>query len=168
MADNLFSQLSDSDSSLSDMPSYLVAADNHNIGNQGQSWFDPTTWGDRVGNGMKFAAASVLSGGSQLYNSGVTIANWFGADAQETDTADLISSFDSDLGQYYKQNRQGADLVGFIVSSFAPGLGGIKVLNAGQKALAAASEGAAIGSNLARATGLLVPRTERYITALVS
>jgi hypothetical protein len=29
-------------------PSYLVGADNHQLGNTGSSIFDPTTWGDRA------------------------------------------------------------------------------------------------------------------------
>lgn len=145
------------------LPAYLLAADNHNIGNQNSSWFDPTTWGDRAGNAVKFAAVSMISGGAQLYNSGVAIGNWFGAGIEEAAIDKVVTSLDSDLGQYYSENRQGADLVGFIASSFLPGLGGIKVLNAGQAALKAGIETGKIGGNLAKATGLLVPKTALYI-----
>lgn len=148
-----------------EVPAYLLAADNHNIGNQNSSWFDPTTWGDRAGNALKFGAVSVISGGAQLYNSGVAIGNWFGGDAQASAIQDVVSSFDQDLGAYYEQNRQSADLVGFIASSFVPGLAGVKVLNAGQAALKAGVASGKIGGNLARATGLLVPETSAYISA---
>lgn len=150
-----------------EVPSYLLAADNHNIGNQGSSWLDPTTWGDRVGNGLKFGAVSILSGGAQLYNSGVTIGNWFGADIAEASTQDIATSFDSDLGQYYAENQQAADIVGFIATSIIPGMGGIKVLNAGQAVLGRAIATGKIGGNLASATGLLVPKTAMYIDAAV-
>lgn len=148
------------------VPSYLLGADNHNIGNQGSSWFDPSTWGERAGNGLKFGAVSVISGASQLYNSGVAIGGWVGlGDGQTKDIQDIVGGLDSDLGEYYGKNRQAADLVGFIASSFIPGLGGVKILNAGQAALRGAIETGVIGGNMARATGLLVPQTAKYITA---
>jgi hypothetical protein len=164
---NLFDQETATmpDPSSQEVPAYLLGADNHNIGNQGSSWFDPSTWGDRAGNALKFGAVSVLSGGAQLYNSGVAIGNWFGADAQESSIQDIVSSFDQDLGEYYSQNRQSADLVGFIASSFVPGLAGVKVLNAGQAVLKGAITTGKIGGNMARATGLLVPETSAYISA---
>lgn len=151
-----------------EVPSYLLAVDNHNIGNQGSSWLDPTTWGDRVGNGLKFGAVSILSGGAQLYNSGAAIGNWFGADIAEASTQDIATSFDSDLGQYYSENKQAADIVGFIATSILPGIGGIKVLNAGQAVLSRAIATGKIGGNLASATGLLVPKTAMYIDAAVN
>lgn len=148
------------------VPSYLLGADNHNIGNQNSSWFDPSTWGDRAGNALKFGAVSVISGASQLYNSGVAIGGWAGlGDGEQSDIQGIVGSLDSDLGEYYGKNRQAADLVGFIASSFLPGLGGIKVLNAGQAALRGAIETGVIGGNMARATGLLVPQTAKYIGA---
>ena len=154
------------DPSEGSVPAYLLGADNHNIGNQNSSWFDPSTWGDRAGNGLKFGAVSILSGGAQLYNSGVAIGNWFGmGDGADTDIKSIISSVDSDLGAYYDKNRESADLVGFIASSFLPGLGGIKVLNAGQHAIEAGLATGKIGGNMARATGLLVPKTAMYVDA---
>jgi hypothetical protein len=147
-------------------PQFLLGADNHNIGNQNSSWFDPTTWGDRLENGLKFGAVSVISGAAQLYTSGEAIGNWAGiGDGTETKIQNIVSGIDSDLGQYYSQNKEGADLVGFIASSFLPGLAGIKVLNAGQHALEGALKTGTIGRNIAEATGLLVPKTATYISA---
>lgn len=146
------------------VPAYLMAADNHNLGNnQGASWFDPSTWGDRVDNGGKLIATGMLSGANSFYNTGVTVGNWFGADAELNDTKDWISGLDTDLGEYYDKNRTAADLVGFIAGSLIPGIAGVKVLNAGQVVLNAATKTGLIGQNLSRATGLLIPQTEKYI-----
>lgn len=144
------------------VPSYLLGADNHNLANQGGSWFDPTTWGDRLTRGLEFASVSVISGGAQLYNSGVTIGSWAGlGDGEQTKIEDAVSSIDSDLGEYYTKNSQAADLVGFVAGSFVPGLAGIKALNAGQTALKVAMTTGKVGTNLSRATGLL--ETGTYI-----
>lgn len=148
----------------SQVPGYLLAADNHNLGNtRGGSWFDPDTWGDKFEGAGKLIATGILSGANSFYNTGVTVSNWFGAEAELNDTREWISGIDSDLGKYYEQNTQAADLVGFIAGSIIPGLGGIKVLNAGQTALKAATRTGLLGENLSRATGLLIPQTERYV-----
>lgn len=146
------------------IPGYLLAADNHNLGNtRGGSWFDPDSWGQKFENAGSMIATGMLSGANSFYNTGVTIGNWFGAEAELNDTKDWISGLDSDLGAYYDKNRTAADLVGFIAGSLIPGLGGIKVLNAGQVALRAATKTGLIGENLSKATGLLIPQTEKYI-----
>lgn len=147
----------------SEVPLYLQGADLHNIGNSGQSWFDPTTWGDRLSNGFSFAATAVASGVAQLYNTGVTVGKMAGADLDEIDTGKLITEFDSDLGKYYSQNKDSADMWGFILSSFVPGSAGVKIFNAGQKVVEGAVVGGKIAGNMANATKLLVPRTEMYI-----
>ena len=146
------------------VPTYLFGADNHNIGNSlGGSWFEPETWERKFENAGKFIATSMLSGADSLYNSGATVANWFGAEASISDTQSWITSLDQDLGQYYSQNRQSADLAGFIASSFIPGLGGVKILNAGQAALKAAKGSGMIGSNLSKYTNILAPNTENFV-----
>lgn len=146
------------------VPSWMVAADNHNIGNNyGGSWFEPSTWEDKFSNAGKFIATSVLSGANSFYNTGVTVGNWFGAGAEERQTDQWISSLDSDLGAYYDQNREATDLAGFIAGSFIPGLGGIKILSAGQKALSALTKTGFLGKNLSSATGLLIPKAETYV-----
>ena len=147
-------------------PSYLPAADNHNIANASKSWFDPTTWDDRVANGFKFASVSIFSGAAQLYNSAISITNWAGlSDIQSVQIDKAITNFDNDLGKYYQENQQGADLVGFIGSSLLPGIGGIKLFNAGQKSLSVAAASGKLGTNLSKATGLLVPKTANYVEA---
>jgi hypothetical protein len=150
--------------SVSQVPSWMVAADNHNLGNSlGGSWFEPSTWGDKFQGAGKFVSVSILSGANSFYQTAQTVGNWFGAENEIRQTDSWISSLDSNLGEYYSQNRSAADLAGFIAGSLVPGLGGVKMLNVGQKALIAASEAGAVGSNLARATGILAPQTANYV-----
>lgn len=164
--DNLFSQDTTplTDSTGDPVPSFLTAADNHNIGNSlGGSWFDPDSWQTKFDNSGKFIATSVLSGADSLYNTAATVGSWVGVGDGGHDTFDFISGLDDDLGKYYQNNRDAVDLAGFIATSFIPGMGGIKLLNAGQTALKVGMRSGMIGGNLARATGLLVPETEMYV-----
>lgn len=145
-------------------PAYLLAADNHTIGNtEGGSWFDPSTWESKGENALKFTAGAVVSGLASMYNTGVVVGNFFGGDFEQADTRRILSDYDQDLGKYYTQNRDAIDTVGFIGTSFVPGIGGVKLLNAGQKMLADAMETGVIGANMSRATGLLVPKVEMYV-----
>ena len=144
-------------------PGWLVAADNHNLGNsRGGSWFDPDTWGEKFDNAGKLLATGMLSGANSFYNTGAQIGSWLGADTEQRDTKAWISSIDSDMGEYYDKNRTTADLVGFIAGSLIPGIAGVKILNAGQKVLSAAATTGMIGENMAVATGLRIPTVARY------
>jgi len=146
------------------VPSYLLGADNHTIGkNGGASWFEPSTWGDVAGNITDFVKVSTLSGLNSFYNTGAAVGRFLGADAPNNDTGTWITSLDNDLGQYYLKHEQGADLAGFIATSIIPGIAGIKLFNAGQKALTVARDTGLLGANLSKATGLLIPKTELYI-----
>lgn len=160
-----FTDETSSQSTQSDMeqvPGWMVAADNHNLGNSGSSWFDPETWGDKAEHGWQMFASGMLSGMNSFYNSGVAVGNIFGAEAEYRDTQDWISSIDSDMGEYYSHNKAGADLLGFVAGSIIPGLVGVKILNAGQAALRTASSTGLLGENLAAATGLKIPTVARY------
>lgn len=147
----------------SEFTSYVLAADNHNLGNAGTSWLDPETWALKLGNAGRLAGTSILSGANSFYNSGAQVANWLGADVEQNDTSNWISAIDSDLGMYYRENKEVADLGGFILGSLIPGMGGIKILNAGQMALKTASKSGFIGSNMGKALGLLTPDTQKYV-----
>lgn len=149
-------------------PQYVTAADNHNLGNTGTSWYDPDTWGQKLGNAGKFALTSVASGLNSFYNTGVSVGNFFGAGLQENDTQSWISEIDQDLGAYYRANREATDLTGFVLSSLIPGLGGVKLLNAGQTALKTAKATGLIGGNLGKAAGLLTPNTQKYVSLAMS
>lgn len=139
------------------LPSYLIAADSHNVGESGGtfSFADPSSWYETVSSAGKFITAAVVSGAAQLYNTGVATGNFFGADLEEMNTASAIASIDSDLGQYYVQNQAAVDIGGFVAGSFIPGLGSLKALQA--------AKAGTFGTNMARATNLLVPETENLI-----
>lgn len=163
-ADSIDPTQSNSNQSFSGLPSvpnFLVGSDSHNYGNGNFSVLDPTSYGDGLANIGKFIVGSAVSGGASMYNSGVTVANWLGSDSQQVDTQQVLSGIDDDLGQYYSQHRTAEDLVGFLATSFVPGISGIKVLNAGQKMLAAVKEGS-IGYNMARTIGLLPSASEMF------
>lgn len=147
----------------SQFPPYVTGADNHNIGNSGSSWYDPSTWGATAESVGKFAAVSALSGAASIYDTAATVGNWFGADVKIRDNQEWIASLDQDLGQYYGEHRQSADLAGFIATSLIPGMGGIKILNAGQAALKAAKFGGVLGKNMSLATNILAPATENFV-----
>lgn len=152
------------DTSVLDINPIIAGADNHNIGNSGFSWSDPTTYGDKLDKITKFSSAAALSGAAGLYDTAASVANWFGADIKINSTQAWITSLDQDLGQYYSQNRESVDLAGFLATGLLPGIVGIKVLNAGQAALKAGKFGGLIGRNMGSYTGLLTNSTESYVT----
>jgi len=146
---------------------YFRASDMHNVANGGVSWTDPKAWADKIGNMGRFVAVSALSGVNSFYNTGVAVGSFFNPGLQERDTANWITSLDSNLGDYYSLNRESADLTGFILGSIIPGMGGIKVFNAGQVALRTAIKEGAIGGNMGKSLGLLLPKTDDYMKAAV-
>lgn len=144
-------------------PSYLQAADAHNIASDNSSIFEDI--GESLGNTPSFLAVSIASGLNSIWNSGVAVSNIFRSDeaqAEYADTRDLVSSYDDDLGKYYDENRSAADLAGFVATSLVPGLAAVKGLKAGQAAMRAAATGE-VGSNFRLATNLLAPTMETYV-----
>lgn len=137
------------------VPSYVIAADTLNIANRNMTFAESIV--DTRDSIQKFIGVSLISGASQVYNIPASVGNLFGQDNELRDTAEVISTLDSDLGLFYEDHQQGADLVGFMLSSIVPGLGGVKILNAGQKAMTIAMKGQKMGSGMSRAMGLLLP-----------
>tara|TARA_R110000744_G_scaffold372015_2_gene483386 strand:+ start:22549 stop:27597 length:5049 start_codon:yes stop_codon:yes gene_type:complete len=137
------------------MPSYMVASDTMNVANGNKTFLESAV--DTVQSIPKFIGVSMISGANQLYNIPSDIGNLFGGDFERSDTAEVISGLDSNLGAFYEENQTGADLVGFMLSSTVPGLGGIKLLNAGQKSLSTAINAGKFGESTGKALGLLVP-----------
>lgn len=153
----------------SPLPFYANVADNHNIANGGVSWTNPQTWQTKLGNIGKFISTSALSATNSFYNTGVTVGRWTGlTDAPDRDTQTWITSLDDNLGGYYEQNKEATDLTGFVLGSLAPGLGGIKLFNAGQTVLKTALKTGQVGGMTGKALGLLVPRTDEYLAAAAS
>ena len=147
---------SGADPSGASMPSYITSADTLNIANGNQTFAESAL--DAISSVPKFIAASLISGANQLYNIPADVGNLFGGDMERSDTGEVISALDSDLGKFYEEHQEGADLVGFMVSSMVPGLAGVKVLNAGQKSLRTAIGANKFGTNTGKALGLLAPK----------
>ena len=139
-------------------PAWLKAADAHAIAAGNTSIFEDLA--ESVANAPSFLAVSIASGLNSFYNTGITIGNLFldeDNQMQLNDTGEWISSFDEDLGKYYEQNKDAADLVGFIAGSLVPGMAAVKGLQAAQAALRAAQAGQ-VGKNMSLATRLLAPQ----------
>ena len=147
---------------LSSAPRYLVAADNHNLGNSGTSWLDPESWETKFQSAGKFIKASLLAGYNGFANTARMVGSWAGMETEQQSTLDFISGIDSDLGIYYRNNSESVELAGFIAGSVIPGLAGTKILNMGQKALQASSLGM-MGGNIGKAVGLLAPNVDKYV-----
>lgn len=147
------------------LPGYITSADTLSLANKNTTFAESLA--DTIDSVPKFIAVSMLSGANQLYNIPSDIGNLFGADLERSDTAELISGLDSNLGEFYKENQEGADLVGFVASSLIPGLGGVKILNAGQKALTTAIATGRFGENTAKGLRLLTPMKDTYLKAAI-
>ena len=141
------------------------SADMHSVANGGVSWTDPKSWGDKIQSMGRFIAVSALSGVNSFYNTGAYVGGFFNPGVQERDTADWITSLDTNLGEYYSANREAADLTGFVLGAIIPGLGGVKVFNAGQMALKTAIKTGQVGGTLGKSLGLLVPKTDEFMAA---
>jgi hypothetical protein len=152
------------EASTNSVPGWMVAADNHNLGSSGASWLDPESWERSLGNSGKFLTASLLAGYNGFANTARAVGKWAGLDTEQESTQALVSSFDSDLGIYYRNNADSVEMAGFLIGSILPGLAGTKVLNMGQKALQASSFGM-VGGNIGKAVGLLTPSVERHLNA---
>jgi hypothetical protein len=144
------------------MPSYMVAADSHNLANGNKTFSESVM--DTVQDVPKFVATSLISGANQIYNAPASIGNMFGADYDVSGPDDFIASLDSNLGDYYQEHKEGVDLVGFLASSWIPGMGGIKALHAGQAALKSSITAGKFGENTSKALGLLIPNKQRHLT----
>lgn len=150
------------------IPGYLVAANNHNTGNLNEDTFASAqpqrSFANRAYNMIGSAAYSGLN---SFYNTAVWAGNWFSdKDAQYRDTRKWIASYDEDMAKYYDQNRQAADILGFVAGSFVPGLGGVKVFNGAAKALTASREGV-FGVNMSRGLGVLPGARETLVREAV-
>ena len=139
-------------------PSYLVAADTHNIANGNDSWWDAATSG---------TAGVLTSAVVQTANILPTVGNWFGGDFEHIKTKEVLQSFDDDMGKYYERHSEGIDALGFALGSLVPGMVGTKVLRAGQAMLTGAAEAGTLGSNLSAATKILAPSQPKYLAAAV-
>ena len=99
-------------------------------------------------------SASALSAGVSIANTGIALANTFGADVERIDAYNVLQNIGADeTADYYQENRAGLDAVGFIAGSIIPGMSAIKALRAAQKTIGAS---ATVSTGLRKA---LVPET---------
>lgn len=151
-------------------PSYIVAADNHNVASGNGSWFDKTIGStlESLSNAPKYWGLALGSGVTGILNSGIAVANLFNDEQdkiKEINYGQWVQEYDTDLGKYYQENANSIDTWGFVATSIVPGTVGIKALNMGQKALQTSARFGKIGEQMARATGLQVPSAARYMDA---
>ena len=146
-------------------PSYLTEADTDNLLNENRTFLESAV--DTIESIPKFIGASLISGANQLYNIAPDIGNLVAGEGtfERANTQEIISGMSEDFGDFYARNKTGTDLVGFIASSLIPGLGGVKLLNAGQKSLQTALAAGKLSPGMSRALGILAPQSAKFITA---
>jgi len=153
------------DGSSFNAPSYFRAADTHSIANGNQGYDDSLM--ETITNIPTFITASIVSGVNQIYNIAPSIGNALGGDFDISATADVMQALDGDLAKYYEEHHEGVDTLGFIASSLVPGFGGIKMLNAGQKALSTAIQSGRFGPNMRSGLKLLTPQRDSLVKKAV-
>lgn len=160
---------------ISELPSYMLAANAHTNLNNGNER-DQSVLDAAFDVATKFIPLSVGSGVSQLYNILPTIGNWgsqkvggTGKEFEYVDYGKVVKEFDSDLSKYYTEHQMGTDALGFALGSFVPGMAGVKVLHAGQAALAKSISAGNVGTGpMGKALGLLAPQRDKHIDAAVT
>lgn len=156
----------------SQVPSYQLAADNHNVASGNGSWFSSlgesiSNIGESIENAPKFWALAVGSGITGMLNSAIAVGNLFNdADSKVTDInyGKWVQDYDSDLGNYYRDNQTSIDTAGFVATSLVPGTLGVKAFNLGQKVITTAARTGVFGEGLSAATGLLSDAGAGYVT----
>jgi hypothetical protein len=106
---------------------------------------DQMSFGERAG---AFTAGAVTSAWASFYNTGVAVANAFGAEAEELDIQQRMSAMDRDWGQYYAENKELIDLAGFVGGSFAPGALGMKAMQLAKAGKYGGAVGRAVSGKL--------------------
>lgn len=146
-------------------PSFFAAGENHNIASGNENWFQSAL--NSITNIPKYTTLALGSGITGILNTGVSVANLFASKNNEFEAINYgraVMDFDDNLGKYYQENQQGIDTWGFIGTSLVPGTLGVKVFNRGQKVMSAAAEAGQFGWGMSKATGILVPRAEKFMT----
>lgn len=146
-----------------ELPSYMYAADIHNVANGKPSIIPDSESQDSTLDMLTKGSLSVIA---RAVTSTVNIlpaaTNWMGlTDTPEWKTEDLLSSFDDDLSVYYSRHRDTVDVVGDVASMMIPGMAGVKVLNYAQVGLKGLSRGNA-GKNVLQSIGALPDVTSKY------
>jgi hypothetical protein len=147
-------------------PSYIAAAGIHS-----ESTARDGGILDSLANAPKFWGLALASGATSVANSFISVANLLSGEDSKAGHINLqkwLNEYDSDWAKYYRNNVDSIDTWGFVASSIAPGVGGMKVFNLGQKALTTAASTGMNGRGLSWATGLLVPKSEPILPGLLT
>lgn len=131
-----------------------IATDNHEVGGTGRSITDDV--GDIITKGIPLTGLSVYN---SFVNTGVDVANFFGADIERNDPVKQLEAYDDDLAQYYKQHADAIEAAGLIAGSIIPGTLAVKALRMAQTGR--------FGVNIARATGLMSGKRDAIIQSAV-
>jgi len=135
---------------------WIDVADLHNTAAEGQSFLDKTE--DWFAKGIPVALGS---GVTSILNTGISLGNVFGGDAEKIDYAQNLREYDDDLLKYYEEHKAGADLGGFLLTSLVPGGLGMK----GLKAIQTMKTGEGIGANVQAVAGFFANKQEKYLKA---
>lgn len=131
-----------------------LATDNHEIGVESKSIFDSAS--DVVTKGVPLTGLSVYN---SFVNTGVDVANWFGADIENNDPERQLAGYDDDLLRYYTDHKDAIEAAGLITGSFIPGLTAVKALRLAQSGR--------FGQNIARATGIMSGKKQAILDGAI-
>lgn len=91
-------------------------------------------------------SGALASGAVGMYNSAKSLGNLFGGDFERTKVGDVLDSLGmDDTEDYYQDNKDLIDGIGFVASSLIPGAIGLKAANLAQAGLRGANSGLALG-----------------------
>lgn len=107
---------------------------------------------ERIG---AFTTGAVLSGLNSLYNSVAAVPNFFGAGIEKADTYRQLTDLDQNWAEYYKQNQEAIDTVGFVAASLIPSTIAVKALNAVRLGEPVGAIGRALGYTATKQTQYL-------------
>lgn len=101
---------------------------------------------DQLGNALTYGAgAAVVSGLGSIYNTAAAGINALGGSVDEIDTYNKLNEIDTNWAQYYQENKNAIDTVGFIGTSFIPGGLAVKGLNLARAGNVGGAFGRALG-----------------------
>lgn len=114
----------------------------------------------RIGNAVAYGGASAAaSGAMSIYNSFLGLGRGLGlTDAEDVNTLEVVRRYGGDeMGNYYEENKNAIDIVGFVGTSLIPASIGIKGL---QLARAGVTTG-----NVGKALNLFPSKKHEYLQA---
>jgi len=140
--------------------SLLYAVDNHNVANGDKSWFEKKidATGELVSDVGEAATYGLVGAGvagvMSIVNTAAAAGSFLGLETEQTKTYDVLKGLDDNLASYYQEHSEGVEIGGFLLGSIAPGMAGIKALQAAKAGV--------MGSNTLGSLGLMKSLTADY------